>query len=165
MRLLGLVAVGSFLFVAAPALAQNGDTPKKPDIGLDPYAATSACATPEQLQNDSVQLTREERVAFMTCLHARLAEQLNAKLPMKVDPQTTLVRASTDGPRFIYHMRVDVDAAAIPQATRDGVVATTRANVCKNADMRSTLEMGGAYGYIWSDRSGVEIARLNVDSC
>lgn len=148
---------------SAAALAQASP----PDSGLqvDTDAATKACVTPAQAQRPPSSLTQAERQRFVACIDAVAARQLNAQLPRQIDDVTRLDRITTDGPVLTYHYTVLRRVADLPPNVIPAIEQSTRTHVCAQANMVSTMAMGGSYGYRWVDPDGREIHRITISSC
>ena len=92
--------------------------------------------------------------------------QINQKLPMMIDEETRLDRATVGrGARIVYYNTFpkytsrDIDANWLQTNLRPEVMR----NVCDNKDMRKSLQYGGIYVYSYSGRDGVEITRFEID--
>lgn len=96
----------------------------------------------------------------------KAANQYNQRLPMMVDQDTRLDKATVGpGPRAVYHHTFpkytsrDIDANWLQTNLRPEVMR----KVCASADMKKSLQYGGIYVYAYSGSDGVEITRFEID--
>ena len=96
----------------------------------------------------------------------KAANQYNQRLPMMVDQDTRLDKATVGpGPRAVYHHTFpkytsrDIDANWLQTNLRSEVMR----KVCASADMKKSLQYGGIYVYAYSGSDGVEITRFEID--
>ncbi len=96
----------------------------------------------------------------------KAANQYNQRLPMMVDQDTRLDKATVGpGPRAVYHHTFpkytsrDIDANWLQTNFRPEVMR----KVCASADMNKSLQYGGIYVYAYSGSDGVEITRFEID--
>ena len=96
----------------------------------------------------------------------KAANQCNQRLPMMVDQDTRLDKATVGpGPRAVYHYTFpkytsrDIDANWLQTNLRPEVMR----KVCASADMKKSLQYGGIYVYAYSGSDGVEITRFEID--
>ena len=94
------------------------------------------------------------------------ANQINKKVPMMVDEETRLDRATVGpGARVVYHHTFprytsrDIDANWLHTDLRPEVMR----KVCDSKGMRKSLQYGGKYVYSYSGSDGVEITRFEID--
>ena len=144
--------------------------------------AGAGVAQPTNVQTDSAELVRRcvpagmesramselsaaQRETMMSCAQGEAARQLNAQTPILVDEISAVDAVTAEGTQLTYHMQVLVNLADVTDAQRAGVVQATRGNVCGLEQMRRTMAMGGSYRYIWTDRTGAEIARTVIAGC
>jgi len=144
--------------------------------------AGAGAAQPANVRTDSAELVRRcvpagmesramselsaaQRQTMMSCAQGEAARQLNAQTPIQVDELSAVRSVTAEGAQLTYHMQVQVNLADVTDAQRAGVVQSTRGNVCGLEQMRRTMAMGGSYRYIWTDRTGAEIARTVIAGC
>lgn len=135
------------------------------DIRTDTMAAVEACVPVDERDRSIDSMTIEERRAMIGCVFRQTAAQMNPQLPARVDEITIMERMSVSGATLTYHSRVEVDVAEV---SRDGIAAlekATRAYVCNEQSMRSTIGMGGSYRYVWVDASGQPLHSALVEAC
>lgn len=96
----------------------------------------------------------------------KAANQYNQRLPMMVDQDTRLDKATVGpGPRAVYHHTFlkytsrDIDANWLQTNLRPEVMR----KVCASADMKKSLQYGGIYVYAYSGSDGIEITRFEID--
>ena len=94
------------------------------------------------------------------------ANQYNQRLPMMVDQDTRLDKATVGpGPRAVYHHTFpkytsrDIDASWLQTNLRPEIMR----KVCASADMKKSLQYGGIYAYAYSGSYGVEITRFEIN--
>ena len=150
------------LLLSMPALAaaQRAQAPQ-----IDTSGVAAACVRPGQEQRPIMDMPASERLALVACANRYAAQQINAQTPMRVDEITTLERVETSGATVIYHQRVAVDGANVTTAMKQNLDQSVRGHVCGSEQMRNTISYGGAYRYMWTDRSGTFLHRLDITSC
>lgn len=94
------------------------------------------------------------------------ADQINARVPKMIDSDTRLDKASVGpGLRLTYHYTLpnrksdEIDADLMLSILEPDVVD----KACHNADMKSTLQYGGIYTYVYSGKDGVQILTFDVE--
>ena len=94
------------------------------------------------------------------------ANQFNQKLPMMMDADTWLDKATVGpGPRAVYHHTFpkytsrDIDANWLHTNLKPEIMR----KVCSSNDMKKSLQFGGIYVYAYSGSDGVEISRIEID--
>lgn len=135
------------------------------NVRTDSAAVVRACIPAGQENRQLSDLSPAERTAMMSCAQREAARQLNAQTPIRVDELSSVTAVSAEGTQLTYHMQVQVDAAAVTAAQRDGVAQATRNNVCGLEQMRRTMTNGGSYRYVWTDQAGTEITRTVIAGC
>lgn len=144
---------------------QTGVVTTKQGIQANGMSAAGNCLSPSDMQRPPSDFSPEQRREIVGCMNAALAAQINAQLPRQVDELTRLDRLSSEGPQLTYHYTVLRAASELPANSGQQLEASTRRQVCAQAPMRQTLEMGGAYAYRWVDNQGVLIHQISVSSC
>lgn len=144
---------------AAPAAAQPAG------LTADADALARTCVPSGQHDRPMANFSPAERIALVSCAQREVARQLNAQLPRQIDDLTLLHVITTEGAQLTYHFKLAVDAKDINAAQRANLVQTTRAHVCRQADMRQTMSLGGSYAYVWIDPGDIEIARTVIEAC
>jgi hypothetical protein len=111
-------------------------------------------------------LSEEEIEARLIEGFRSAANDINQKLPMMIDEETRLDRATVGpGARIVYHntftkyTSMDIDANWLQTNLRPLVMR----KVCDNKDMRKSLQYGGIYVYSYSGSDEVEITRFEID--
>jgi hypothetical protein len=156
------VALAPAGLAGSAGAAQN----QAPDpINIDSQQAVNACLTPAQQRLPVARMSAAQRQRILACVNAAAARQANAQLPVQIDSVTRLDRITTAGSLLTYHYTIARRAAELPAGVREAVERETRANVCRQANMVSTIRMGGVYGYRWVDPDGVLIHEMQVSSC
>ncbi len=155
-----------FIGMGAAALAlalqaQNTDT----GITTDNEAATGPCIESNRQAIESDTVTDAQWKEIISCVFTNTAAQMDAQLPKKIDPITTLVSVSSNGPTFNYTYVLDVSMADVQQQNIDSLEAATRQNACTDPAMTQTIGLGGSYFYRWVDRSGTQITSMRIDAC
>ncbi len=84
------------------------------------------------------------------------ALELRKQLPMQIDETTTLQSALGVGKTLIYYYRIsqlksDIDNDSFIVEARE----TLRQDVCQKKQMRSTLNIGGMYNYVYLSLDGI----------
>jgi hypothetical protein len=94
------------------------------------------------------------------------ATQINQKLPMMLDEDTRLDKATVGpGTRVVYHNTFpkytskDIDANWL----RTNLKPEVMQKICTSGDMKKSLQLGGIYVYAYSGNDGIEIARFEID--
>ncbi|HEV7661345.1 MAG TPA: hypothetical protein VGO55_16010 [Allosphingosinicella sp.] len=160
---------------------QTGMTPPPPPIASGPATATGpaaggglqidtqalirSCLNPADATRPLSSFTDEQKLALVICGNREAARQAMTQMPMRVDDATTLTSIVADGPTVIYNVRVNANAADVPDAGKAQIEAAARANACSRPDMRQTMSMGGAYAYSFSDRAGQPIMQFRIEGC
>lgn len=98
------------------------------------------------------------------------ARQLNKNTPMMVDSNTRMDSATVGpGLRITYHYTFPAFSSRDlkPSLLRSNLQPTVRQNVCKNSDMKLSLEYGATYRYSYSGNDGAHIYtfELNGNDC
>jgi hypothetical protein len=132
-----------------------------------PRAQNLACV-PARYRRQSIDaMPPAVKRAWISCLFAITAREMNARAPFRIDENTVLRSVSVNGAqlRYFYVFEDVASAADLAAGLRAELSADLPARVCADADMRFTIGQGGAYLYIWSDRAGRPIHRVLVDRC
>lgn len=115
--------------------------------------------SPQKLSQDEIEVKLME--SFATA-----ARQYNQRLPMMLDDNTRLDRATVGpGPRVVYHHTFpkytsrDIDSSWLHRNLRPDVVR----KVCASGDMKQSLQYGGIYVYSYSGNDGIEVASFEID--
>ena len=144
---------------AALVLAGGVATGQVPPI--DTAAVQAACGPIEQ----AARAGRARMLDVVVCANREATRQLDARTPFRVDEVTTMDSVEADGPTVIYRQRVAVEARNVTDAMRASLEQTVRANVCGNSQMRNTISLGGAYTYVYVDRAGAFLHRIDIRRC
>jgi hypothetical protein len=93
------------------------------------------------------------------------ADKINRQLPMMVDSETRLDRATVGpGVRTVYHYKIlnytskNIDIDRLQTYLRPQVVKS----VCSNKDMKASLQYGVKYDYIYAGNDGIEITQFEI---
>ena len=159
-RLIPRVLLAILLSTPSLAAAQRAEAPE-----VDTSGVAAACVRPGQEQRPIMEMPASERLALVACANRYAAQQINRQTPMRVDEITTLERVETSGTTVIYHQRVEVDGANVTTAMKQNLDQSVRAHVCGSEQMRNTISYGGAYRYMWTDRSRAFLHRLDITRC
>lgn len=153
MRLPACPAAMVLGLLAAPGASQ-------PDT--DP--AILACVPPALRDLPISRVSASQRRPVVACLLRQSARQINeqAPIPMGDDMLESAIVGDTT---IYYNIRLDVTAAEFGAEQRRRLADRTHANVCAAADMRSTIGLGGAFGYNWFDREHRLLHQTRVDRC
>ena len=162
----GIEGMAMFVGLSAAALAvmlqaQNTDN----GIKTDNDAATAPCVEANRQALESGTVTDAQWKDIISCVFANTSAQMDAQLPKKIDPITTLVSVSSNGPTFNYTYVLDVSMADVQQANIDSLQTATKQNACTDPAMTQTIGLGGSYFYRWVDRSGTQITSMLIDAC
>ncbi|HYD13682.1 MAG TPA: hypothetical protein VEC11_12615 [Allosphingosinicella sp.] len=149
---------------AGLAGAARGQQPPPP-VNVDTNQAVNACLTPAQQRQPLAQIGPAQRRRLVACIFENTARQINAQLPVQVDELTRLDRITVAGPSLTYHYSTTGLRAELPPNVAALLEQHTRAFVCGQANMAQTLQLGGTYGYRWSDRTGVLIHQVQITRC
>lgn len=93
-----------------------------------------------------------------------MARMINRELPMMIDADTQLLRATASGNILAYHYVMvnhsssELDIAYIDQVLRPAVVD----KVCSNHEYTSILQQGGSISYRYSGNDRVQIIDIEV---
>ncbi len=134
-------------------------------LRIDTQGLIQECLNPADVNRPLSEFTPEQRRALVVCGNRAAARQANAQMPLRVDALTTVTSIVAEDTTVIYNVRLDVDASTLPPGTAGRLEAGARSNACARPDMRQTMAMGGAYAYVWSDRTGRRILELRIDGC
>ena len=159
-RLICRTLVAALLLSPGLAAAQKTQSPN-----IDTSGVSAACVAAGEENRPLASLSAAARLALIECANRYAAQQINARTPMRVDDITTLESVTTSGPTVIYNQRVNLEARAVTDAMKAQLSQTVTANVCGSEQMRNTISYGGAYRYIWIDRAGTFVHRLDVTRC
>jgi hypothetical protein len=148
-------------------LAAAGQSPDNPlNIPMPTPAEMARCYPPGVTASTPMSaVSRAQIRTALACFQALMAGKINSAAPLTVDEITSLESAETSGTTLQYNYQVAVDASGVTAEMRTAIDRDTRANVCGSSDMASTIGNGGAYRYVWNDRSGRPIHTLLVDRC
>ena len=141
------------------------DAPPRLPVNVDTNQAVNACVPVAERERPLAELSLEQRQRIVACVFANTARQINSQLPVRVDEITRLDRITVSGPELTYHYSVSRRLADLPPNVRELAERSTRTNACAQANMRQTLQMGGAYSYRWVDAEGRDIHRFRIDAC
>lgn len=141
-----ILAIGLILLITIIVLASN--------LISDP--STSSLATDQQQPLD--ELSIEE--GFME------AEKLiNSRAPITIDDQTRLNKALA-GPgdlmTYFYSLTTVSVADVNPTAVLEDIKPKLLASLCSNADMQPVLQAGAKLVYVYSDKNGEDVGRIEV---
>jgi hypothetical protein len=95
---------------------------------------------------------------------AATAERINATLPRRLSPDTTIVRVSASGTTLTHHYRIEadrIDAAG----TRRGLGRQLRRQICSDADMALAIREGARFVHSYSDRRGRQAVDIAITEC
>jgi len=145
--------------------SQTGVVKGGAGLQANTMSAAGSCLSPEDMQRPPSDFPPEQRRQIVGCINAQLAQQVNAQLPRQIDAVTRLDRLSTEGPQLTYHYTVLRPASDLPPNASQQLESSTRRQVCAQAAMRQTLQMGGAYAYRWVDNQGTLIHSLSITAC
>ena len=101
----------------------------------------------------------------MSCVQGQVAQQLNVKVPYKVDEATTMTAITANGTIITYHQTADLAVKDLPSGAVQKLIDATRDSICSQSDMRTIIGLGGGYRYVWSDRNGAAIGETTIDKC
>ena len=163
MKASGLISrafLAVLLSTPALAAAQKTEAPQ-----VDTSGVGAACVAPGDESRPLSAMSTAERHALIECANRYAAQQINAQTPMRVDDITTLESVTTSGTTVIYNQRANVDVRDITAPIRAQMDQTVRRNVCASEQMRNTISYGGGYRYIWVDRAGAFIHRVDITRC
>lgn len=95
---------------------------------------------------------------------AATAERINATMPRRLSPDTTLERVSASGTTLTHHYRIDaerIDAAG----TRQGLGRQLRRQLCSDVDMALAVREGARFVHSYSDRRGRHAVDIVIAEC
>jgi hypothetical protein len=144
---------------------RHRDVLAKANIQIDAERLSQNCIRPGDANRPISDFTEAQRLELIACANREAARVIMPRLPLQVDALTTLTSVVPSGPLLTYNARVSIDASQLAPAQIQQLHQATRANVCGQAPMRRTIAMGGAYAYVWIDRSGRSLPPLRIDSC
>jgi hypothetical protein len=160
--LIGLSGGGQ---AAAPAASASASASASPRPSVDDRQVLDACLSPADRQRAPGDFSPARRLQIVTCLTAASARQLEAQLPRQVDALTRLDQVSAAGTELTYHYSIGRSAADLPADVGARLESATRAYVCAQHSMVSTMQMGGAYVYRWADSAGQLIHQMRITGC
>ena len=141
-----VLAIGLILLIGIIVVASNLiSDPSTPFLGTD-----------EQQPLD--ELSIEE--GFME------AEKIiNSRAPIKIDDETQLNKALA-GPGDLmtyYYSLTNVDVTSVnPHAVLEDIRPKLLASLCSNADMQPVLQAGARLVYVYADKNGEDVGRIEV---
>ncbi|WP_417550366.1 hypothetical protein [Methylophaga sp.] len=141
-----ILAIGLILLITIIVLASN--------LISDP--STPSLATNQQQPIDEVSI--EE--GFLE------AEKLiNSRAPIKIDDETRLNKALA-GPgdlmTYFYSLTNVTVNNVNPTAVLEDIKPKLLASLCSNPDMQPVLEAGARLVYVYSDKNGQDVGRIQV---
>ena len=157
------LAVALLSFAGNAAATQ--ETPPSLPVNVDTEQAVNACVASADRNRPLAELSLAQRRRIVACVFANTARQINSQLPTQVDEITRLDRITVSGPVLTYHYTISRRLAELPANVRELAEQSTRSKACSEANMRQTLQMGGAYGYRWVDADGREIHIFRIEAC
>ncbi len=93
------------------------------------------------------------------------AKELKDRLPIQIDETKTLQSAINVGKTLIYYYKISLRKSDID---KDNFIAemreTLRHEVCQKKPMRSTLNIGGMYKYVYLSSDGLLISEITITS-
>lgn len=145
--------------------AEAMQDPPRLSVNVDAEQAVSACVPAADRNRPLADISLAQRRRIVGCVFGNTARQINSQLPTQVDDITRLDRISVSGAVLTYHYTIARRLADLPANVRELAEQSTRAKACTDANMRQTLQMGGAYAYHWVDSEGRQIHRFRIDAC
>ncbi len=104
-----------------------------------------------------------QTAGFIEQAQANAAAELNRRLPIKVDADTTLMKAEPAGITLIYHYKLSFSKAEIdPSFFSQTFSNEIQKKVCLQKPMRLVLNKGGKYLYSYKDKFGEYIGEIVV---
>ena len=92
----------------------------------------------------------------------RTEADMKSNLPLRVDPNTTLVDVKYDRTHSMYWYVIDKPDQFDPQETARQV----QSGVCRNADNSSTMKKEGfSYEYHYKTKDGLALADFKIKAC
>ena len=92
----------------------------------------------------------------------RTEADMKSNLPLRVDPNTTLVDVKYDRTHSMYWFVIDKPDQFDPQETARQV----QSGVCRNADNSSTMKKEGfSYEYHYKTKDGLALADFKINAC
>jgi hypothetical protein len=144
---------------------QSGMVTTSQGLQANALGAATECLSPSDMQRPLTDFTPEQLRQVVACANASLARQLNTQLPRQLDDTTRLDRLTTEGPTLTSHYTVLRSASSLPANAAQQLETRTRSAACAQAQVRQTIQMGGAYAYEWVDNQGTLIHRMTISSC
>jgi hypothetical protein len=154
-----------FAIVAVAALGAGSAQEEAAPSNALAEQIVAACVAPADRERALEELGPAAREALLACSQARAADALRERLPMQVDEVTTMESIAVEGTMLVYTSRIALDRSDLREDAAQILDQSTRTNVCSQEDMAATLSYGGAYAYVWLDRSGNLIHRAEIRSC
>jgi hypothetical protein len=136
-----------------------------PRASVDNQQVLDACVSPADQHRAPQDFSPAQHLQIIACLTAAAARQLNAGLPRQVDEVTRLDQVTAAGTELTYHYSISRAAADLPADVGARLESATRAYVCAQPSMVSTMRMGGAYVYRWADSAGQLIHQMRIAGC
>lgn len=128
--------------------------------------AIMACVPARYRQARSIaDLPDSARASLTACAQRAAADLINASPPGQTDPRWRFERAAAVGGTLQYHYRFASDARGVPAGLQSQLAARARTDVCAMAPMREVISNGGAFEYIWLNRTGAMIGGVRIDRC
>ena len=160
---ISIAAAAMSLFGSSAAAAQADAA--VPALRVDTNQVASACLSPAEHRRPASGFTIAQRRRIVACMTAAAVRQLNAQLPRQIDEITILDRASAAGTELTYHYTIRRQSAELPADVAERLESGTRAYVCAQQPMVTTMRLGGLYTYRWVDSDGYEIHRVTITRC
>jgi hypothetical protein len=156
---------GLLLSLSGGGQAASQAAPASPRASVNDQQVLGACLSPADRQRSPNDFSPAQRLRIVACLTAGAARQLNAGLPRQVDALTRLDRVTAAGTELTYHYSIGRAAAELPADVGARLESATRAYVCAQHSMVSTMQMGGVYVYRWADSAGQPIHQMRITGC
>jgi hypothetical protein len=144
---------------------KSRDILEKANIQIDTDRLAQTCMRPGDASRPIAAFSEAERLELIACANREVVRVMTPRLPLRVDPLTSVTSVVASGPLLTYNARVDIDASQLVPAQIQQLHQTTRTTVCGQSAMRQTISLGGAYAYAWTDRNGRSLPPLRIDSC
>lgn len=156
---------GMLMSLSGGGAAATQATSASPRVRVDSHQVIDACIPPADAQLLWDDISPARRHQILACLTMASARQLNAELPQQLDALTRLDEVTAADTELGYHYSVSRLTAELPGDVAGRLETGTRAYVCAQPDMVSTMQRGGVYAYRWTDSAGQLIHQMRITGC
>jgi hypothetical protein len=135
------------------------------NLQIDEQGVANACLPAEDQRRPIESFPVEQRRTIVSCLIGAAARSVSGQLPMRVNADLTLERVTAEGLTLTYFVTVAKRAAELPPNIGQQLETGARQSLCMRPETRQLIDLGGSYAYRWTDRNGVLIHEMQINTC